>query len=386
VEDAFAKANAKGLEYFFTWNVNCFVLWKTIEPGKPLAVRELEHFNVASITESGELSSPGVQAEIRGFLAHFLARYARILEGTELIRSKPLDGKFIRILESALELPILQTRNAITRLYSADRKFARNLDAWMRDSQGWLISTDPEILRDNLERAAKFSCYVLVNKIVFQQALRRRFTSLRKVRIPETVKKADKLRELFRSVFEDAKRVSRDYETVFDGDFGDTLPFLEDATVASWREFLREIEGFDFAEIEYDIIGQIFERLISPQEHHRYGQHYTRSEVVDLINAFSIREPGTTVLDPACGGGTFLVRAYVLKRELSGGALSHVDLLQQIIGTDISAYAAHLSTINLATRDLIDERNFPLVARSDFFKVKRGESVFHVPMSVHWKG
>jgi hypothetical protein len=386
VEDAFQKANAKGLEYFFTWNVNRFVLWKTFEPGKPLAERELEHFNVTSIAHSEEILSPLVQNEIEGFLKQLLARYARILEGTEPIRSRPLDEKFIRVLESALELPILQTRNAVTRLYSTDRKFARSLDAWMRDSQGWLISTEPEILRDNLERAAKFSCYVLINKIVFQQALRRRFPSLRKIRVPEGVKTAAKLSELFLSVFEEAKRISRDYETVFDGDFGDSLPFLADATVGSWREFLREIEGFDFGKIEYDIIGHIFERLISPEERHRYGQHYTRSEIVDLINAFGIREAGATVLDPACGGGTFLVRAYVLKRGLSGGSLSHLDLLQQIKGIDISAYAAHLSTINLATRDLIDERNYPLVARSDFFKVKRGESIFHIPMSVQGRG
>jgi methylase of polypeptide subunit release factors len=386
VDDAFEKANARGVEHFFTWNVNRFVLWKTFEAGKSIAERDLEHFNVTSITSSTEISSPGVQTEIRGFLTQFLGRYARILEGTEPIRSKPLDEKFIRVLESALELPILQTRNAINRLYSTDRKFARNLDAWMRDSQGWLISTEPEILRDNQERAAKFSSYVLVNKIVFQQALRRRFSSLRKIRVPESIKTAANLEELFRGIFDEAKRISRDYETVFDGDFGDTLPFLEDATVASWREFIREIEGFDFGKIEYDIIGHIFERLISPEERHRYGQHYTRSEIVDLINAFSVREAGATVLDPACGGGTFLVRAYVLKRELSGGTLPHVDLLQQIKGIDISAYAAHLSTINLATRDLIDERNYPLVARSDFFKVKRGETIFHVPMSVHGKG
>ncbi len=108
VEDAFQKANAKGLDYFFTWNVNRFVLWKTFEPGKPLADRELEHFNVTSITDSEEITSPGVQSEIRGFLSHLLARYARILEGTEPIRSKPLDEKFIRVLESALKLAILQ--------------------------------------------------------------------------------------------------------------------------------------------------------------------------------------------------------------------------------------------------------------------------------------
>jgi methylase of polypeptide subunit release factors len=386
VDDAFQKANARGVEHFFTWNVNRFVLWKTFEAGKPIAERDLEHFNVTSITRSEELANPGVQTEIRGFLTQFLGRYARILEGTEPIRSRPLDEKFIRVLESALELPILQTQNAISGRYASDRKFARALDAWMRDSQGWLISTEPVILRDNQERAAKFSCYVLVNKIVFQQALRRRFPSLRKIRVPDAVKTAAKLQETFQAVFDEAKRISRDYETVFDGDFGDTLPFLEDATVGSWREFLREIEGFDFGKIEYDIIGHIFERLISPEERHRYGQHYTRSEIVDLINAFSIREPGATVLDPACGGGTFLVRAYVLKRELSAGTLAHVDLLQQIKGIDLSAYAAHLSTINLATRDLIDERNYPLVARSDFFKTKRGETIFHVPMSMHGKG
>jgi hypothetical protein len=386
IEDAFQKANAKGVEHFFTWNVNRFVLWKTFEAGKPIAERDLEHFNVTSIARSEELLSPGVQTEIKGVLTTILGRFARILEGTEPIRSKPLDEKFIRVLESALELPILQTGQALNRRYSTDRKFARDLDAWMRDSQGWLISTDPGILRDNLERAAKFSCYVLVNKIVFHQALRRRFPTLRLIRVPQSVKTAEKLRETFDAAFGEAKRISHDYETVFDGDFGDGLPFLQDATIGSWREFLHEIEGFDFGKIEYDIIGHIFERLISPEERHRYGQHYTRSEVVDLINAFTIRAPGATVLDPACGGGTFLVRAYVLKRELSGGKLPHVDLLQQIKGIDLSAYAAHLSTINLATRDLIDERNYPLVARSDFFRVKRGEAIFHIPMSVHGKG
>jgi hypothetical protein len=385
-DDAFQKANAKGVEHFFTWNVNRFVLWKTFEAGKPIAERDLEHFNVTSITAREELSNPSVQGEIRYFLGQFLWRYARILEGTEPIRSKPLDEKFIRVLESALELPILQTRNAIARLYSADRKFARKLDGWMRDFFQESLSTDPESVRHRQERAARLSCYILVNKIVFQQALRRRFPSLRRIRVPESTKTVAQLRDLFEAVFEDAKRVSRDYETVFDGDFGDSLPFLEDATVASWREFLREIEGFDFSKIGYDIIGHIFERLISPEERHRYGQHYTRSEIVDLINAFTIREPGATVLDPACGGGTFLVRAYILKRELSGGKLSHVDLLQQIKGIDLAAYPAHLSTINLATRDLIDERNYPLVARSDFFKVKRGESIFHIPMSVRGKG
>ncbi|MBM4275849.1 MAG: hypothetical protein FJ134_15515 [Deltaproteobacteria bacterium] len=39
--------------------------------------------------------------------------------------------------------------------------------------------------------------------------------------------------------------------------------------------------------------------------------------MVDLINSFCVRSGQEKVMDPACGGGTFLVRAYARKRELA---------------------------------------------------------------------
>lgn len=39
-----------------------------------------------------------------------------------------------------------------------------------------------------------------------------------------------------------------------------------------------------------------------------------------------------------------------------------------------------MTTINLATRDLIEEANYPLVARHDFLKVNPGDEVFRVPV------
>lgn len=41
-----------------------------------------------------------------------------------------------------------------------------------------------------------------------------------------------------------------------------------------------------------------------PEERHRYGQHFTGDDVVDLINAFCVRDGADTVLDPACESGT----------------------------------------------------------------------------------
>jgi hypothetical protein len=73
---------------------------------------------------------------------------------------------------------------------------------------------------------------------------------------------------------------------------------------------LRGIESVDFKDVPSDIVGRIFQKLIGPEERHRYGQHFTGDDVVDLINAFCIRDGGTRVLDPACGCGTLLFKAH----------------------------------------------------------------------------
>jgi type I restriction-modification system DNA methylase subunit len=209
---------------------------------------------------------------------------------------------------------------------------------------------------------------------------------MKALKVPASVKTGEALQQTLAEYFTQAMRASSDYETIFGGDFGDTLPFMSDLAVGDWRSLSEETDAFDFTQINYEVIGQIFERLLSTAERHKFGQHYTRSEVVDLINAFCIRDAQATVLDPACGGGTFLVRAYQRKSDLSNGNLPHQRLINSLYGLDISAYPAHLTTVNLATRDLIEEANYPLVARQDFLKINPGDSIFHVPLGAPGKG
>lgn len=261
----------------------------------------------------------------------------------------------------------------------------------MREKLGLILSDDPDIRADNLETTAKFSCYVLANKILFYKALRRNshFKKLRVLRIGADVTTGSALKILLDNYFNHAREVTHGYETIFGGDFGDTLPFLSDAAAGSWRDLSQQTDTFDFTQLGYEIIGQIFERLLSPEERHRFGQHYTRSEIVDLINAFCVRDADAIVYDPACGGDTFLVRAYARKKALAGGTLDHQGLLSHLLGSDISAllgsdisaYPAHLTTINLATRDLIDAANYPFVLREDFFNVYPGKTTFKLPLA-----
>ncbi|OFX16895.1 MAG: hypothetical protein A2Z18_11390 [Armatimonadetes bacterium RBG_16_58_9] len=382
VKDAHEKADTVGAEYFFTWNVNRCVLWRTFEQGVPITERHIHHWYVlpAPVRDSADVAHPRVEEQVARFLSLFLERCAAIMTGAEALPSLPLDEKFLLVWEAALDQPVAQTLRSLSGRYLRDREFTTELDRWMRDKQGWTVSSAEEHVRDNLERAAKFACYVLANKIIFYKALRRRFRRMKSLRIPQDAETGAELEQLLSGYFDHAAQVSKDYETVFHGDFGDTLPFLNDSAVHSWRDLVVQTDGFDFTLLDYEIIGQVFERMLSSNERHKFGQHYTRSEVVDLINAFCIRTGSDKVFDPACGGGTFLVRAYTRKRDLSEGKLKHRELIRQLYGTDISAYPVHLTTINLATRDLIDEANYPLVARTDFFAVDVGAPIFHLPV------
>jgi len=381
VIDAHDKANAIGVEHFFTWNVNNCILWNTFETGKSITDRHIEFIKAlpSPIATADEVKDPRVAEQIAQFLEKLLDRCAAISSGDIPIAKLPLDEKFINVWELAIFPIVQETHAALSRQYSSSPGFKRSLDKWMVEEQGSIPSNDEAITRENLERAAKFSSYVLANKILFYQALRRQFSGLRKLQIEDVIRTADALSIYLTDSFDHATRITKDYETVFAGDFGDGLPLMSENAVDFWRDLLEDTSKFDFTEIPYDVLGHIFENLLSPEERHKFGQHYTRSEIVDLINAFCIREPEAKVMDPSCGGGTFLVRAYQRKKDLSSGKLSHEQLIEQLYGTDISAYPVHLTTINLATRDLKQGANYPLVARKDFFKAKSGAGTFKVP-------
>jgi type I restriction-modification system DNA methylase subunit len=383
VIDAHNKANAIGVEYFFTWNVNNCVLWKTFKKDTPITERYVEFFDVlpAPIRNPDELENPRVKDQIKKFLVRFLERCTAILSGVEPMILLPLDEKFIRVWELAVMPLVVEALHTIHEGYDKQKSFRVQLDKWMRDEQGWTLSNDEEVIRENLERASRFSCYVLANKIVFYKALRRQFPQMKDLHIGAKIKTSEHLKELLDEAFRHATQITRDYETVFQTDFGDTLPLLNDLSIESWRALIEDTDKFDFTKINYEVIGQIFEGLLSTTERHKFGQHYTRSEVVDLINTFCIRDANAKVFDPSCGGGTFLVRAYQRKSDLGKGKLKHQDLVSQLFGTDISAYPVHLTTINLATRDLKEGANYPLVARHDFLRLHAGDKVFNVPNS-----
>lgn len=387
IADAKRKAERAGVKFFFTWNVNECLLWETSTAGAGLQDRAYERWIVTTVSRPEHLEQQTVQHELYEWLVKFLHAVAPIVIGRVTIGARSPDLKFVEALESALALPI---RHTFDELDSRYRKvaFKRDLDQWMV-SLGWQIVDDAEGVRDLLERAAKFSCYLLVNKLVFHEALLKKYgKKLDPLQAPQEVTTGDDLRQRLQGYFEDARDVTGDYETIFGEDpltIANRLPFYADAGVQSWRALIEQIHEFDFSKLDYEIVGAIFERLIGPEERHKFGQYYTRVEVVDLINSFCIQSADAKVLDPACGGGTFLVRAYARKKSFKANR-SHRDLLQDIYGIDQSHFAAHLTTMNLATRDLVEDQNYPCIGREDFFNVMPDTPFMKLPQKLVSKG
>lgn len=387
VQDAYKKALKAGAKYFFTWNVNECVLWETAKATGTWKDQNYRTWQVANVHSAAQLTHPAAIDEIQSWLAVFLRDIAEILRGQSPVGTRTPDERFIETLESSLKLPILLTLEELTDRYK-QTAFKTDLDHWMRTEQGWTIFDDPGGIRDNLENAAKFACYSLVNKLVFYEALLKRYPKLKKLMVPAHIDTGDELRRHLEGFFADAKKVTDDYETVFGEDhkgIGNRIPFYSNEAVPHWRALIDQIHVVDFSKIDYEVVGSIFERLISPEERHKYGQYYTRVEVVDLINSFAFRDGDATVMDPACGGGTFLVRAYGRKRELKPSR-KHGPLLSDLFGVDVSNFATHLTTINLATRDLIDDENYPQIARSDFFDVSPTKRFIRLPHHLKARG
>ena len=387
VDDALDKASRAGVRYCFTWNVKQFVLFDCHIPGVPFAKRHIEGpTNVLDVGASDEVRHDWARTEIKRFWEQFLERFADLVAGRRRFDLAPLDLRFVSWLEAALEGSIDHTFDALEKRVSADLEFKSQLNAWML-AQGWEHSRDKQHLRRNLERAARLASYMLLTRMVFYQVLKRRFPRMSALTL-KGIETSAQLKEFFETRFVEAVQYSRDYETVFvpdRSDVGNEIPFIALEAPNDWSELVERIDEFDFSQLDFDVIGRLYERLIDPIERRRFGQFYTSPDVVDLINSFCIRDSDDTVLDPACGGGTFLVRAYSHKKALAVinevQTPTHEKLLGEVLGIDVGAFPAQLSTINLAVRNLSDEPNYPRVAKADFFNAQLDLPLYNIPLT-----
>lgn len=385
VKDASLKADAAGVQYFFTWNVNTFVLWDRSLYDRPLLDRRIAEWPLArTFSSPEEVARDENLAFIKTeFLPNLIRDLAEIVTGRKRDWSMPADDIFIRSLNSHLDWPSQLLSAFIRERSSRDRRFDGQVQSWMGEQDWTIVRNDEKAWGKLVDNMAKTLSYIWANRIIFYKALRARFPDLPPLKLRSSITTPDQTVAAFNRLFQQAATRSGDYEPLLmpeAKDWATELAFHPENALIAWRGLLREIEPIDFRVVSSDVVGKIFQKLIGPEERHRYGQHFTGDDVVDLINVFCIKKGSDTVLDPACGSASFLVRAYYRKRFLDPRQ-SHQALIAELFGCDIALYPAHLAILNLAAREIQDEANYPRIARRNFFDFETDQSFCRIPQT-----
>lgn len=81
-------------------------------------------------------------------------------------------------------------------------------------------------------------------------------------------------------------------------------------------KLLAHAARFDLGTVEVDLLKVLYESLIDPKQRHDLGEYYTPDWLARKVVRRAVERPADdSVLDPACGSGSFLFHALRLKRE-----------------------------------------------------------------------
>lgn len=184
--------------------------------------------------------------------------------------------------------------------------------------------------------------------------------------------------QLLSIAFENAQHIYSHFyggQTFFDWYTPDDYLFLKT---------LHFLNRYDFEHVQQDILGQVYERYAKLHGDKDEGRFYTKRQIVDFMVDLSGMSRdnlvGKSMLDPACGSGTFLVAAaqHWIKAYKRGGRRKSAEIIEAAVhalwGIDINPFACYLAETNLLIQflDLIkaaraEDRSYSGIPRFNIF-------------------
>ncbi|MCX5718069.1 MAG: N-6 DNA methylase, partial [Nitrospirae bacterium] len=365
LSNAAEKARAMLADYFVTWNMRDAVIWRT-----PLWTEEVSRIHrLKTYPPISQVSSPDdlwvvfKQELLKAKAKEILNDLATLQREGHLHLIEVDSVFFVHKLSEAVKTLWPHIHKSLISEIGKSHNFKEGLFDWAV-KQG--ISTY-EAGEPFFEVVSRQLVYRLLGKLLFYLTLRRFRTDVPKLDLHGV--NPSKISEKLNEYFEIARQI--DYQAVFEEDFPDKVPFPSTG-IEPLTNLLDDLNRYNFSHMPQDVVGNVFEKLIPPEERHALGQYFTNENLVDMITAFCIRSKSDKVLDPTCGTGTFLIRAY--DRLRNSGEKDHKKLLSQIWGIDVAHFPAELATINLYKQNIEDYANFPRVISKDFFEIKPNDT------------
>jgi adenine-specific DNA-methyltransferase len=163
----------------------------------------------------------------------------------------------------------------------------------------------------------------------------------------------------FKEILRDARVEAGELFTYFEDKFPYNFQITKDEPLLI--NVLFELSKINFAEINFDLIGDLYEHYLNEDERKEKGQYYTPHFIVEFILnrvGFNDKPRGNilnkTLLDPACGSGSFLVEAAIRTRNagLNREVEAKRSIANNIYGSELTAFASRLAELNLVIQVL----------------------------------
>ena len=372
LENASRKAMSMNADYFVTWNMRDAIIRRTPKRNEKVTHehRLKTYPSLISVTEVNDLWVVPKQELLKGRAREILHDLS-VLHRDGHLHLVDVDSTFfVHILTEAVKTLIPHIHQSLVTKMGKDKRFKGGLFDWAV-KQAIANYDDPAFY----ETVSRQVVYRLIGKVLFYLTLRRFRSDLPAMHLTDI--NPSQINERLKEYFEIARQI--DYQAVFEDDFTDSIP-IPPSGVELLAALIEDLNRFNFSHMPHDVVGNVFEKLIPPEDRHALGQFFTREELVDLINAFCIQTINAKVIDPTSGTGTFLIRGYDKQKNM--GEKSHTTLLSNLWGFDIAHFPAELATINLYRQNLSDYRNFPRIVSKDFFDVKPGDTFKFPPPKV----
>jgi SAM-dependent methyltransferase len=126
------------------------------------------------------------------------------------------------------------------------------------------------------------------------------------------------------------------------------------------RLLLGLLRNYNLRELSEDVLKSLSQELVDPKTRHDLGEYYTPDWLAArMVGRLLEEQPRASVLDPACGSGTFLYQAVRQKRRLLGDSAETLTHIQDaVMGVDIHPLAVIVAKTNyiLALGDLLRKR------------------------------
>jgi methylase of polypeptide subunit release factors len=361
LSDASEKATRWGAPCFAIWNMQMAELYKTPEKGIATPADRVHPFPLNPLIGSVDdwldtKKGLALKADAISIFETAWEKFAVKSEQTVEIEASVFVDKLAGRLEQLRTylIPALSAKAA----NPAVRQRLKELAAEQGFS-GFVENVDAAI-------AGQYA-YRLIGQVLFYFALRRRQPSLKALEIPGSAPLPSSLRPFW----DDVRRF--DYEALFKESELDTLVPFPPPAATVLRQMIEELSRYEWNKLRDDVLGSVFENLIPRTEQVLLGQFYTPTKVADLLVAFAVDPESANILDPGCGSGTFVMRAYEYLKDQT--KQTHGDILSKVWGFDISAFATELASINLFRQDMSAFDNFPRIISGNFFERFVGEEI-----------